>query len=127
MPAWCHRRLLQRLLAALLVAAFLPLATLAHACQTVRHLTAAQLLPAAAVHAVTGTARHADSVDAPAAHQPVDVLAHPGPCHLLMTAALLGQIHRLELAVSDTHWQRGQRCAFLSCRWPPPEHRPRHG
>lgn len=123
---WLQRRFVQRIVAALMVFTFLPLAGTAHACQAMRHLAAADLWPSKSV------SRHALDIaegvgHGLAARQPVKVLTHKGPCHLLVTVAVAEDRTCAKPVPPETHWPQSDACCFVSCTWPPPKHRPRLG
>ena len=128
MALWLRFRYVQRVIVALIVSVFVPLAATAHACQTMRHLELANLGPTTS-HTTQGNADAGgpDASHQPPGGQPVDVLTHKGPCHLLATAAMPEDTRRITWNASAVHWPHIDAFHFVSCSWPPPKHRPRLG
>lgn len=126
MLPWLRYRYVQRIIVALVVSVFVPLAVTAHACQTMRHLAFADLRPTA-FHTAQDSAGpgRLDESPQPLGRQPVDVLTHLGPCHLLATAAMPEDTYLVTLPEPTVHWPRIDASHFVSCSWPPPKHPPR--
>lgn len=110
---WCRRLLL-----ALVLGSFLPVATASLACQidcAFDHPDARQG-PHAGEHATTSSP--------PAPHGGSHLL-HAGPCHLAALPALPGATAVDPCIGTRLAWGAVQVDAPASCTWPPPEQRPK--
>ena len=118
MLALFRLELLRRLVAALMLGVFLPVAGAAIACQV--HCAGNELQLHNAPHHPHSEPGH----DSPQLNF-TKYLNHGGPCHLTAVPALAERTG-VQLQLSAEHaWQAAVPPCYVSFVWPPPEHRPR--
>lgn len=118
MLALLRRSSIRRLLVALVLAAFLPVAGATVACQV---LCAGEALGTTEA----GTVSHHHAEDAAPAPDPARYLSHGGPCHLTVVPTLVQAPLPTGTEAPQPGWDRTGRIAYVSFVPPPPEHRPR--
>jgi hypothetical protein len=116
--AWLRRLWLTRLVAGLVLATFVPLASAMAPCELACALETSAEVPDHAAHMQH---MHHPAKKSPAQHS----LQHAGPCHLAgVPFVATGEAHAVAAAAARD-WVSSSRPSPRSLVWPPPEHPPR--
>jgi hypothetical protein len=119
MLALLRRALIRRLLVAVVLGAFLPVAGATIACQV--HCAGEELQ----LHRGSHHGQHHVDTERPASVDLARYLTHAGPCHLSTVPVVPETVHSVVPQKLERAWRPATPAAYVSFVCPPPEHRPR--